>query len=320
MRLARMSVMLLTGFLALIGPFSPGVAGAGPYGGIVIFGDSLSDSGNAFALLHDVSVPPYDPIPSAPYARGGLHFSNGETWVEQLAEGLGLGPSAGPALRAPGVFTNYAVGAARARTTPENLSTQIDLTTQVDFFLGDFGTRAPADALYVVEVGGNDVRDALVAGAAGRPEDVGPIVQEALSAIGQTIVRLSMAGARTFLVANAPNIALTPAVRGIPGAQAPAQALAEAFNGELERILDGLEQGLGVKIVRLDLFGSVGAVVTNPALAGLSDALTPCLAFGTLVSAACEQPDEHLFWDGIHPTRAGHTFLAGQAWIALTTP
>ena len=67
----------------------PGAAAA-PFGRIVAFGTSLSDSGNAFALRGGANTPPdylLDPllVPNAPYARGGHHFSNGATWVEQLA-------------------------------------------------------------------------------------------------------------------------------------------------------------------------------------------------------------------------------------------
>ena len=60
-----------------------------PSSAIVVFGTSLSDSGNAFALRGANTPPDYlvNPllIPDAPYARGGPHFTNGATWVEQLA-------------------------------------------------------------------------------------------------------------------------------------------------------------------------------------------------------------------------------------------
>src|SRR5688500_1020490 len=83
---------------------TPGLAAAqSPYSGVVVFGTSLSDSGNAFVLLGDQSTPPdfmLNPllIPSAPYARGGHHFSNGATWIEQYAHSLGLGGSVKAAL------------------------------------------------------------------------------------------------------------------------------------------------------------------------------------------------------------------------------
>ena len=73
-----------------------------PYSAIVVFGTSLSDSGNAFALRGGTNTPPdyiLDPllVPAAPYARGGHHFSNGATWVEQFARSLRLAGSVRPA-------------------------------------------------------------------------------------------------------------------------------------------------------------------------------------------------------------------------------
>ena len=97
------------------------------YTKVVVFGDSLSDPGNAFALTGNISMRPFSLIPDAPYARGGMHFSNGKTWVEVLSKDLRL-PS-GPAFRNPGQFSNYAVGSARARSV-----TGADLTDQVNMF------------------------------------------------------------------------------------------------------------------------------------------------------------------------------------------
>src|ERR1700740_2433975 len=95
----------------------PGVASANLiFGSIVVFGTSLSDPGNAFALLAHppagVSLastvsqnhPPFDTldellVPSAPYAKGGHHFSNGATWIEQFALGKGLAAFVPPAFQ-----------------------------------------------------------------------------------------------------------------------------------------------------------------------------------------------------------------------------
>src|SRR5262245_48664393 len=115
----------------------------------VVFGDSLSDPGNAFILIRDLEIPPFESIiPSAPYARGAFHFSNGATWVEQLSILDHAVPSAGPALLIPPLFSNFAVGGARARTVGA-----FDLPTQVGLFVRDFHGRAPSDALHVVFVG-----------------------------------------------------------------------------------------------------------------------------------------------------------------------
>ena len=82
-------------------------AAQGPFASIVAFGTSLSDSGNAFVLRGGTNTPPdylLDPllVPSAPYARGGHHFSNGATWIEQFARSQGLAGSARPALPGSG--------------------------------------------------------------------------------------------------------------------------------------------------------------------------------------------------------------------------
>jgi len=122
------SRLLLAVLFLLIGLISANIAAAGSFHRIVVFGDSLSDPGNAFVVLRKVETPPFSLIPDAPYARGGLHFSNGRTWVEDLAASLRLSISTGPALAVPHVFSNYAVGGTCAR--PGQL---FDLTTQVAY-------------------------------------------------------------------------------------------------------------------------------------------------------------------------------------------
>jgi outer membrane lipase/esterase len=288
---------------------------AGPPHRFVVFGDSLSDPGNAFILTRDLEIPPFDSlIPSAPYARGAFHFSNGPTWIEQLSLIDHALPSAGPALLLPVILSNYAVGGARARQVGA-----FDLPTQVGLFVSDFHGHAPANAVYAVFFGGNDVRDALGALAIDPTgaTSVG-ILTDALSAIRSNLLTLYAAGARRFLVPNLPDIALAPAVRlSGPQAQAGAHFLSMQFNGGLELTLEGLEKALGVEIVRLDVFSIVNQVVATPAAFGLTDVQDPCIRLNTVVHAFCANPGKFLFWDGIHPTVAGHHLLAVRADAAL---
>ena len=123
------------------------------YDRIVVFGSSLSDTGNAFTLIKNatelgfgqcnlgvpLNKPPYDQmdklqvedeyyellVPDGVYARGGHHVTNGATWIEQFALGQGLSGTVRPAILNPGLkASNYAVGGARARPvtvdTPAN--------------------------------------------------------------------------------------------------------------------------------------------------------------------------------------------------------
>jgi outer membrane lipase/esterase len=99
---------------------SPMAAAAAPFSDLIVFGDSLSDSGNAG------------------------RFSNGPVWVETMAETLGL--KLQPA-RAGG--NNYAVGGARTQGGP------IDVLSQTSAFL--MHRHANPDALYIVFAGANDL-------------------------------------------------------------------------------------------------------------------------------------------------------------------
>jgi phospholipase/lecithinase/hemolysin len=284
-----------------------------PFDRIVVFGTSLSDPGNAFALTgENISPPGYGMtglalltlIPDFPYAKGGNHFSNGPTWIEQLAKPIGLEWSVRPAMRESiRGSSNYAVGGTRARNGVDG---EVWLSQQVTAFLRDAGPHVPSNALFVIEMGGNDIRDAL---ALGDPAIIGA----ALTSIAQNIQILYGAGARKFLVWNAPNLALTPAIRtlGILDPRIPvfAEQLTLGFNANLSAIL-GMLSGLpGIEIVRFDAFGALNMIVARPAAFGLRDVTTACIT-PNVPPFQCQHPNRQLFWDGIHPTRAAHGIIA----------
>jgi phospholipase/lecithinase/hemolysin len=294
---------------------APGLAAAqSRFSGIVVFGTSLSDPGNAFVLVGDQSTPPdfmLNPllIPSAPYARGGHHFSNGATWIEQFGRSIGLGDSVRAALATtdPAV-SNYAVGAARAY----NDGTNFNLTGQVDAFLQRNGGVASSQALYVIEMGGNDIRDALTLSRLGG--DGGAILSQAIASIAANIQKLYGAGAREFLVWTAPNVALTPAIRSLgPLAIAGATQATLGFNGGLTWTLENLRVALpGTSFARLDAYQLLNAIVAAPATFELTNVTAACVT-PNVAPFTCRNADDFLFWDGIHPTRAGHAILAAQA-------
>ena len=288
-----------------------------PFDSLVVFGTSLSDPGNAFALTGSKSAPPdWDVdqflIPSAPYAVGGHHFSNGSTWVEQFAHDARLARFAEPAYRTKGGkrAANYAVGGARAHDD----GSAFNLSGQVRRFLEDSTGAAPSDALYVIEMGGNDIRDALAAGggAAGAA-----ILGGALESISDNMVQLYIRGARRFLVWSAPDLGRTPAVIALdrlsPGAALGAGLLTQAFNANLDQVLAQLAAALpGIRIERLDAYAKLNTVLMHPHLFGLRDVDSACIRPDD-PPFRCRRPDEFLFWDGIHPTRAAHGILAEEA-------
>ncbi len=304
--------------VAMIAVFAAPAYADGGLHRIVVFGDSLSDPGNYFIEYGQVSEPPYAPVPSAPYDIHGYHFSNGPTWIEQLTVELGSRDSGRPALARPGVYTNYAMGRARARANAPTFP-DFDLSTQVGLFLSDFGGQAPAHATYVIWIGANDLDDALGAlqtdpsGAT----SIG-IIQTALGTIAANVQALWAAGARSFLIPNEPDLGLTPAVQlAGPAAAGAATQLSQAFDAGLAQVLGQLQALPQIEFNSLDVFTLLHVVVSDPQAYHLTDVQDPCLTFFVLVDAICEQPNRHLFWDGIHPTVAGHEILEDAAQQVL---
>ncbi|HWP34314.1 MAG TPA: SGNH/GDSL hydrolase family protein [Thermodesulfobacteriota bacterium] len=312
---AAVGTAALIALLALP-PAPPALAGA--FTDVVVFGDSLSDPGNHFVAFGTVSTPPFQPIPEGAYAIGGHRFSNGATWAEQLATALGRPTGGKPALRAPGVFTNYAVGGARARPAAPAFP-HFDLGTQVNLFLADAAGRVSATELIVIWIGTNDLRDALEA-LADDPSGTasGAILRAAIAAVADSVQALWQAGARVFLVPDAPNPAHTPAVRALGAAvQGAATLLTALYNGQLRVALAALEALPGTRIVRLDVNALFADVLAAPQAAGLVNVTDPCLRFGVTGGAICATPNRFLFWDALHPTRTGHALVAAAALQAL---
>ena len=304
---ARATVALCLLVLSL----APAAAHAYEPKGFVFFGDSLSDPGNHYTAFGEVSRPPYQPVPIYPYAIGGHHFSNGPTWAEDLADERDTPASGKPALREPGVFTNYAVGRARARPNAA-VFPDFDLGTQVRAFLTDFGGQAPANRTYVVWIGSNDLFDALEAlqsDPTGATSQV--IIEQAIGATAESIEALWGAGARKFLILNLADPALTPYVRSLgPEAEGVSTQLTAAYNGALAEIMSELGALPQIEIEKFDTNALLHTVVSAPARYGLRDAVDSCLTFGVVMSAVCQDPEHYLFWDGIHPTRTGHLIIS----------
>jgi outer membrane lipase/esterase len=321
MKLIMIYARLGVALCLLVLSASPAAARADEARGFVFFGDSLSDPGNHYLAFGQVSRPPYQPVAIYPYAIGGHHFSNGATWAEDLTDELDTAVSGMPALREPGVFTNYAVGRARARPGAP-VFPDFDLGTQVAAYLTDFGGHAPANRTYVIWIGANDLFDALEA-LQGDPSGASSVViiQQAMGAMAESVQALWAAGARDFLILNLPDPALTPYVRSLgPVAEGAATQLTAAYNGALAQVLGSLSALPQIQLEPFDINTLMHTVVAAPARYGLRDVADACLTFGVVTNAVCSDPDHYLFWDGIHPTRAGHAIISFAILKAVVPP
>jgi len=285
--------------------------------GIVVFGGSVSDPGNFFALTGIANKPPYSEldaflVPTGPYNVGGHHSSNGPTWIEQFARPLGLSRYVQGSFQGSSRYAaNYAVAGARST----DVALTLDLPEQVAAYLMDVHNKAPSDALYVIDFGGNDVRDALVAGDP-------TILNNALDAIADNLVTLYAAGARKFLFLNVADIDQIPSIRILdtffPGAAQAATLLTQGFNAGLDIIIASLTATPGVEVAKLDVYATVNDLVADPAEFGLTNVTSACIT-PNVPPFTCKRPDRFLFWDGIHPTKAVHAIFAQEAAEVLGT-
>jgi outer membrane lipase/esterase len=298
---------------------------AEPFTTIIVIGDSLADSGNAFRAT---SALPGQAIPvSPPYLRG--RFSNGLMWVEHLANALGLQIT--PSLDGG---TNFAFGGATTgqdlnrifqrdlAVTIPSLRTQVAVyrLTLADPTLSDPTRvrRAPVDALYIVWGGANDLRDAVQKGTSGAPPV--SIANDAVNNIATVIRELQSAGAIYFLVPNLPDLGRTPQQVALgPAAVQLATALSIAFNDTLESTLQQLESTLPVHIARLDIATHFQEVTANPQNFGVANVTDACLSGDPFApGTVCANPDSYIFWDAIgHPTAVAQALIADFAFIVL---
>jgi outer membrane lipase/esterase len=96
-----------------------------------------------------------------------------------------------------------------------------------------------------------------------------------------------------------------------------ATGLTQLFNGGLDGVVAQMEAVLpSIKIDRLDAWRVLRELVARPERFGLTDVTSPCIT-PYVAPFICETPDEFLFWDGIHPTKAVHDIIATEAATVL---
>lgn len=253
---------------------------------MVVFGDSLSDDGNLYA---DFGLPA-----SPPYFEG--RFSNGPVWVEVLAARLDLDV---------GEVHNFALGGAKTGTDNYAGPGIPGVVALVETFVAGSPDVDPG-ALMVLWAGANDFF--------GEIEDPESTVTAAVTNIATAVASLSALGGRRFLVPNLPDLGRTPDLLASddPAVTAGATQLSLAFNSALASVLDGLESQLGIEIIQMDVYSLFDEILSDPGAFGLTDAASPCLQ--VTPPSLCDSPDEYLFWDGVHPTAAGHRMLAEAAY------
>jgi len=147
------------------------------------------------------------------------------------------------------------------------------------------------------------------------PSGVASAVGNEATLIGQ----LATAGARQFLVLNVPPLGDTPTIKALGQATADGlNQLSAGFRQNLPLALGQVQQqfaaaGINLRITIVDSFDLLRRAEANPRAYGLEDVTSIAQNFSFKDTA-----DRFLFWDGFHPTAAGHYQIAVEAYTDLT--
>lgn len=302
--------------LCLAGLLSAGLLHGQSYTSVVVFGDSLSDTGNLANVIQAQFAVRYPGV-SFNYADG--RFTNATTttpaataytgvWVEQLAAGFASKPAVKNSLNGG---NNYAYGDA---TTADGYQT-VTVAAGVTINVPNMGQQVTtylatnpvpkATTLYILFGGSNDLfADSSTASVTAAAQQEAALVQ-----------RLITAGATQFLVPNLPPLGNTPEFAGTSQA-APLNTASAQFRtmlaADLQTVLTQAA-GKGVAIYQPDLYTQTTAAANNPMTYGLTNVMNS--EQGTTVTL----PDTYLIWDDVHPTATGHHFIAQAAEGTLVT-
>jgi outer membrane lipase/esterase len=153
---------------------------------VIVFGDSISDSGTY--------------ADKAPEGAGKFTTNPDSVWVEVAAGHFGF--------ELTSAFfggTNYAEGGARVDTERPNAPGSLSrrpITTQVADFMENDGVLT-AESLVIIQGGGNDVFATKLNGADDTPADL-QVLETAANTLAGEIVRLAEAGAGTIVTTSVP--------------------------------------------------------------------------------------------------------------------
>lgn len=288
-------------------PTPPAQVFGNSYTQIFSFGDSMSDTGNMYAAMRGNGAK--IPLPTTPNYQG--RFSNGPVVLEAMANALNL------------PLVNYAF--AGARSGYNNLvpvyGMQKGMLQQIQDLLDNQPSliaRLDANALYVVWTGPDDYyADGNVFNAG----TTAPIIDNIL----QGMTRLYLRGARHFFVPQMPDLSITPSAREHNKGLGNYLVNAKARSAEMARALTTMLQGFAktypqATVRTFETFTYSQTRVTQAAAEGfnVTDACYDPKFMG-IPGPVCEQPDQHLFWDGNHPTAAGALVIGTDFAKAVVT-
>ena len=240
-----------------------GAASAQTYNRLVVFGDSLSDNGNLFAVTGGTQPP-------APVYWQG-RFSTGPTFVELLGFNLGRYAAGAPVNGS----INYAFGGART----DSAASPPGMRLQLAAYLGAGGRFGSGDLVSILGGANNIFQGLPAAGASANPTGaITPVATGAATDVNFLVNSVASAGAGTVLVTNLPKLSLTPQFRGTAAAPL-ADFAVTTFNTALFTGLTATAAAQpNTNIIYMDLFKIGDVIAGSPDRFGITNVTRPASA------------------------------------------
>ncbi|MBW4633405.1 MAG: SGNH/GDSL hydrolase family protein [Iphinoe sp. HA4291-MV1] len=299
---------LVTAGFVLFSLTLPLKALASDFSQFFIFGDSLSDTGNVFTVTQQNSPTSAIP-PDPPYFQG--RFSNNKIWVDYLGQEIGLTPTlfTNLATTTPTQGINFAFGGSNSGEDNAFFPGAPGVLKQVSSFLAN-NQKVDPNALYAVWGGGNDYLFAQ-----------NPDVNQTVKNVSDTVEVLAQAGAKNILVFNLPDLGKTPiALR--TGNSSNLTTLTNAHNASLATALAQLSNTPGVNLIPIDINSLFNRAIANPEEFGFKFVNTSCVVYdirNNQLLKECDNPNDYLFFDEVHPTTNAHKLVAETVLTAIRT-
>ena len=291
-----------------------------PYSGVIVFGDSLVDAGNALKLANWYDGLPFtDEVDAAPTADKGYYagrFTNGFTFADLISnkylgvatkpvfpygyEDPYLGVRISPFSSDPsGNNLNFAYGGAQMRRGGEEVP---DLDGQTDAWRDAVDGDADPNALHMFVFGANDVHDLVPkTGAWANLASATDALTRAADKFIHEILQTIDDGVNHVLVTGVPDIGIQPYYNGLTD-EAARRAIATQYSALLDQMVRDRIADLNLPADVEFTYVSFDEMADH--VIGTLDDLYPASQVYPLNTSSI------VFFDRVHPTSQLHAMAA----------